>query len=99
MARASGIIDWEKLSKYENLDEVIRILPPDHVIEVLGDDQTAQILTDRALAKGAAGKLVEAMLARLPVEQRQEILQRQLQQDNPKQPPSDQPPDSGEGDK
>ena len=30
-----GIIDWEKVGKNTNLDEVVRVLPPERVIEVV----------------------------------------------------------------
>jgi hypothetical protein len=58
MAATKGVIDWEKLSKYEDLAEVISFLPPERVIERLGVARAVQTL-------GLARVINEVGLARV----------------------------------
>ncbi len=58
MAGTKGVIDWEKLSKYEDLGEVIPFLPPERVIERLG-------VAKAVAALGVARVINEVGLARV----------------------------------
>ena len=41
---STSIIDWEAVGKVANLDEVVRLLPPEHVIQVLGVDRAVGVI-------------------------------------------------------
>jgi hypothetical protein len=63
-----GIIDWEEVGKNTNLDDVVRVIPPERVIEILG--------LDRVIEVSGAEKVLEKLLAHVPAEQLQEMLRR-----------------------
>jgi hypothetical protein len=40
----TGIFDWEAIGQITNLDEVVRILPPEHVIQVVGVQRAIEVI-------------------------------------------------------
>ncbi len=43
-APGSGIFDWKAISKFANLDEAVRLLPPEHVLQVVGVERAIEII-------------------------------------------------------
>jgi hypothetical protein len=73
----SGIIDWEAVGKNTNLDEVVRVLPPERVIEILGLDRVIEVSgAEKVLNELLARIPLDELLARIPAEQLQEMLRR-----------------------
>lgn len=44
MASTTGIIDRDAVDKVENLDQVIRFLPPERIIQVLGVERVLEVI-------------------------------------------------------
>jgi hypothetical protein len=83
---ATGIIDWEALGKTTNLDEVVRFLPPERVIQVLGVRRAVEAVglpkvievvgLPRVIETVGPEKVLDELLAQVPADQLQEMLQR-----------------------
>jgi hypothetical protein len=68
-------IDWEAVGKYANLDEVVRVIPPERVIQLLGVDRAVQAVgLDRVIESSGAEKVLDELLKHLSPEQLQEML-------------------------
>jgi hypothetical protein len=66
------IFEWEKIAKYADLGEVIRVIPPERVIQMLGVDRAIEVIGPE--------KALDALLAHVTPEQIQEMLRRRQQQ-------------------
>lgn len=79
-APGTGIFDWEAISKFANLDEAVRLLPPEHVMQVIGVEQAIDALgLPRVIDALGPERLLQELLKRLPPEKVEELLRRQQQ--------------------
>ncbi len=77
-APGSGIFDWKAIGKFANLDEVVRLLPPEHVMQVLGIERAIEAVgLPRAIEAVGPEKVVQALLRVLPSENVREMVRRQ----------------------
>jgi hypothetical protein len=72
-AKDRPIIDWEAVGKIANLEEVLRLIPPERVSQVLG--------IDRLIAATETKKVKEALLKRFSREELQELLRSEEQKE------------------
>jgi hypothetical protein len=58
----SGLIDWEAVSEVANLDEVVRLLPPEHVVQVLGIGRAVEAIgLPRVINELGLPRVIEAV--------------------------------------
>jgi hypothetical protein len=58
----SGLIDWEAVGEIANLDEVVRLLPPEHVIQVLGIERALEVIgLPRMIEVAGLPRMIEAV--------------------------------------
>jgi hypothetical protein len=70
-------LDWETIGEMTNLDEVVRVLPPERVIQMLGVDRAIEVIgLERVLESAGPERVLEVLLKRSTPEQLQEILRR-----------------------
>jgi hypothetical protein len=51
-ATTEGVpLDWEKIAKFANLDEVVRVLPPERVVQILGVRRAVEVIGLRSVVE------------------------------------------------
>ncbi len=84
-ATTEGVpLDWEKIAKFANLDEVVRVLPPERVVQILGVRRAIEVIgLPGLIAAAGADKVLDELLASLPPERVEEMLRQRLKKDPP----------------
>ncbi len=87
MQGRQGIIDWEKLAKYEDLSEIIPLLPPEVVVQRLGTKKAIEAIGagrafDASVKEMGKDEAFEALRASMSPEEWSELLRR-----HPPEPP------------
>ena len=80
MAATKGIIDWKVMAKYEDLTEIIDILPPQVVVDRLGARKIIETLgLARVIQEVGFDRVFDAMKAVAPPDQWRERIAREAE--------------------